>query len=124
MTVTYCNCGHEPTVLIRDGQTRDLNKGGLVLGVDPDAVYEIETLELREGDCLLFYTDGLIDAMNFNNETWGRDNMLEAAMKFVDGSAEHMIKNILTYRRRFIGLAKQVDDTSIIVVKVGGQNEM
>ncbi|MHC4636104.1 MAG: PP2C family protein-serine/threonine phosphatase [Planctomycetota bacterium] len=121
MTVTYCNCGHEPTVLIRDGKVKDLNKGGLVLGVDPDAEYEIETLELRKGDCLLFYTDGLIDAMNFNSEIWGRDRMLEAAMKFVDGSAEHMIKNILTYRRRFIGLAEQVDDTSIIVVKVGGQ---
>ena len=117
MTVTYCDCGHEPAVLIRGGQTIELKKGGLVLGVDPQAEYEIETVELRDGDCLLFYTDGLIDAANFDGELWGRENLLETAKKFTAGSAEQMIKNILRYRRRFVGLARQIDDTSIVVVK-------
>ncbi len=116
-TITYCNCGHEPTVLIRDGQIIDLEKGGLVLGVDPQAEYEVETVELKDGDSLLFYTDGLIDAANFDGELWGKEGMLEAAKKFTSGSAEQMIKNILGYRRRFVGLARQIDDTSIIVVK-------
>jgi serine phosphatase RsbU (regulator of sigma subunit) len=45
--------------------------------------------------------------------------MLEAAKKFAAGcSSEQMIKNILGYRRRFVGLSSQCDDTSIIVVKV------
>ncbi len=118
MSLTYCNCGHEPTVLMRDGQTTDLNKGGLVLGVEPKAEYEIQTVGLKDGDSLLFYTDGLIDAANFNGDLWGRDNLLNIAAKFTVGSAEWMIKNILMYRRRFVGLAKQIDDTSIIVVKV------
>jgi len=118
-TITYCNCGHEPTVLIRDGQIMDLEKGGLVLGVDPQAEYEIETVELKAGDSLLFYTDGLIDAVNFDNELWGRGNLLQTAKKFTAGSAEQMIKDILGYRRRFVGLARQIDDTSIVVVKVG-----
>jgi len=118
-TITYCNCGHEPSVLIRNGRIRDLRKGGLVLGVDPQAEYEIETVELKVGDSLLFYTDGLIDAVNFDNELWGRENLLQTAKKFTTGSAEQMIKNILGYRRRFVGLARQIDDTSIVVVKVG-----
>ena len=117
-TITYCNCGHEPTVLIRDGQIMDLEKGGLVLGVDAQEEYEIETVELKDGDSLLFYTDGLIDAANFDDEFWGRENLLETAKKFTAGSAEQMIKNILRYRRRFVGLARQVDDTSIVVAKV------
>jgi len=116
-TITYCSCGHEPTVLIRNGQIMELEKGGLVLGVDPQAEYEIETIELRDGDCLLFYTDGLIDAANFDGELWGRERMLEAAKKFIADSAEQMIKNMLGYRRRFVGLARQIDDTSIVVVK-------
>jgi len=120
MTIIYCNCGHEPTVLIRDSEIIDLNKGGLVLGVDPQAEYEIETVGLKDGDCLLFYTDGLIDAFNFDNELWGRDNMLQTAKKFSSCSADQMIKNILAHRRRFVGLARQIDDTSIIVIKVGG----
>lgn len=116
-TITYCNCGHEPTVLIRDGRIMNLEKGGIVLGVDAQAEYEIETVELKAGDSLLFYTDGLVDAANFDGELWGRENLLETAKKFTAGSAERMIKNILTYRRRFVGLAEQIDDTSIIVVK-------
>jgi sigma-B regulation protein RsbU (phosphoserine phosphatase) len=119
MTITYCNCGHEPTVLIRDGKIIELDKGGLVLGVDPQAEYEIETVGLKNGDCLLFYTDGLIDAVNFDNELWGRETMLQTAMKFSSEPADQMIKNILTHRRRFVGLARQIDDTSIIVIKVG-----
>ena len=118
-TVTYCNCGHEPAVLIRDGRITALEEGGLVLGVELQAEYEIETLQLRDGDSLLLYSDGLIDAANFDGEFWGRERMLEAAKKFaVDCSAEQMVKNILGYRRRFVGLASQCDDTSIIVVKV------
>ena len=118
-TITYCNCGHEPTVLIRNGQITDLEKGGLVLGVDAQAEYEVETVKLKDGDSLLFYTDGLIDAVNFDNELWGRGNLLETAKKFTSGSAEQMINNILGYRRRFVGLARQIDDTSIVVVRVG-----
>jgi len=118
-TITYCNCGHEPPVLIRDREITELEKGGFVLGVEIQAEYEIETLRLRNGDCLLFYTDGLIDAVNFDGELWGRGKMLETAMKFAADSAEQTVKNILGYRRRFVGLAKQVDDTSIIVIKVG-----
>jgi len=118
MTVTYCNCGHEPTVLISDGKIIDLDKGGLVLGVDTQAEYEIGTVELKNNDFLLFYTDGLTDAVNFNNELWGRENLLATAMKYADGSAEQLVKNILRYRRRFVGLARQIDDTSIIVAKV------
>ncbi len=106
-------------MLVREGRTHDLAKGGLVLGVDPHARYDIETVELRDGDCLLFYTDGLVDAMDFNNELWGRERMLNAATRFIDCSADHVVRNVLAYRRRFAGLARQVDDTSLIAVKVG-----
>ena len=122
-SITYCNCGHEPAVLIRAGQTTDLEKGGLVLGVDPKAEYEIETTDLIDGDCLLFYTDGLIDAANFDGDLWGKENLLKTAKEFACCSAEQMIRNILLYRRRFVGLANQLDDISVITVKVGKDNK-
>jgi sigma-B regulation protein RsbU (phosphoserine phosphatase) len=118
MNVTYCNCGHEPALLLRDGNITELKEGGLVLGVIPDTEYQIGTAELRDGDCLLFYTDGLIDAANFNGQLWGRERLLEAAQMFVQDPARQMIENILGYRRRFVGLAEAIDDTSIVVVKV------
>jgi hypothetical protein len=57
--------------------------------------------------------------MDFNSELWGRDRMLEAAKRFVDCSADHVVRNVLAFRRRFSGLARQLDDTSLIAVKVG-----
>ena len=123
MVITYCNCGHEPAVLIRQGQMIELDKGGLVLGVDKEASYEIETVSLEDGDCLVFYTDGLSDAANFDGEFWGREKLFETAKMFTSGSAKRMVKNILAYRRRFVGLAGQIDDTTIIVVKVDRRAE-
>jgi serine phosphatase RsbU (regulator of sigma subunit) len=127
-TISYCNCGHEPPALLRNGKITDLSKGGLVLGVLPKPDYQSETFQLNQGDCLLFYTDGLIDAVNFDGDAWGRERLLEifgktakypAGRRFSpDLNAEGMIKNILAYRRRFVGLASQVDDTSMVVVKV------
>ena len=117
--ITYCNCGHEPTVLIRDDTVTDLNKGGLVLGLMPDAEYEFDTIQLQENDSLLFYTDGLIDAANFYGDLWGRNALLETAKSYAQCNASQMVRSILTYRRRFVGLAKQIDDTSIVVVKIG-----
>jgi phosphoserine phosphatase RsbU/P len=116
-TITYCNCGHEPTVLIRDGQCIDLDKGGMVLGVDVKAEYENQTIILNDKDSLLFFTDGLTDAANFNGDLWGRDNLLAVAKKFALCPAEQMAGNILLYRRRFVGLADQLDDISVVVVR-------
>lgn len=120
MTLTYCNCGHEPTLLIRGEKIMSLEKGGLVLGVDEQAEYEIDKVDLKNGDSLLFYTDGLIDAANFDGEFWSRKRLQETAKKFTKGPAKQMVRNILQYRRRFVGLARQFDDTSIVVVKVNG----
>jgi phosphoserine phosphatase RsbU/P len=117
-SITYCNCGHEPTVLIRNGRCIDMDKGGLVLGIDERADYEYQTIDLRGNDWLLFYTDGLTDAANFNGDLWGRDNLLQTAKNFTKYPAEQMVGNILLYRRRFVGLAEQLDDISVIAVRI------
>ena len=56
--------------------------------------------------------------MNFDNELWGKERMLEAVSGHLDCSADCMIRNILGYRRRFVGLARQIDDTSIVAIKL------
>lgn len=123
MSLEYCNCGHEPPVLIRDGRVTELNAGGLVLGVDKRAGYEVEKVQLADGDCVLFFTDGLTDAVNFEGEMWGRERLYGIAKQLSHGSAEEGVKNILGYRRRFVGLAHQVDDTSLVAVKVDRRAE-
>jgi len=119
-TITYCNCGHEPSLLLRDGKLRELKKGGLVFGVLKNSVYEIETIELKKDDRLLFYTDGLIDAVNFDGRMWGIQNLYKTFRQAAKGSAGEIVNYILAHRRRFIGLALQTDDTSIVAIRVTG----
>ncbi|HIJ71760.1 MAG TPA: SpoIIE family protein phosphatase [Planctomycetes bacterium] len=118
MKMTYCNCGHEPALHIRGGRITELDSGGLVLGVMEQTEHKVETIELRDEDIILLYTDGLIDAMNFDNELWGKERMLEALADSLDRPANQIVRNILGYRRRFVGLARQIDDTSIVAVKI------
>lgn len=118
MKVTYCNCGHEPGLLFRGDDVSELNAGGLVLGVLEDAEYEIGSVSLKEDDCLLMYTDGLIDAANFEGNFWGKDRLLKTAKAHLKYNADKMIRSILRYRRRFVGLAQQIDDTSIVAIRI------
>ncbi len=122
MTMTYCNCGHEPALIWRGGKIRELKKGGLVLGVMKETEYEIEKVELKNDDRLLFYTDGLIDAVNFDGKAWGVNNLYKIFKQAAEGTARETVHNLLAWRRRFIGLAHQTDDTSIVVVRVSDEN--
>lgn len=116
-TITYCNCGHEPGLLLRGEDLTELAHGGLVLGIRPDAEYAIQTVKFTQDDLILLYTDGLIDAMNFDQESWGKERLIEAVRTSCRHSTESFIRSILTWRRRFVGLASQTDDTSIVVVR-------
>ena len=118
MKMTYCNCGHEPALHIRGDKITELDSGGLVLGIMEDTEHKTETVALEDGDTILLYTDGLIDAMNFEKELWGKERMLEAVKQCQGCPADQLVRNILAYRRRFVGLTRQIDDTSIVTVKL------
>ncbi len=122
-TITYCNCGHEPGLLIRrEGDILNLDKGGLVLGLMDKVSHEIETVPFRNEDCLLLYTDGLIDAVNFERQMWGKERLMEVLYQCRGNSASQLVHTLLGYRRRFIGLASQVDDTSILAIRRTTEN--
>ncbi len=58
----WARAGHLPPILVRDGKADMLPlPGGVLLGLDPDADYEEAELQLRAGDTLLLFTDGLIE---------------------------------------------------------------
>ena len=58
----WARAGHLPPILVRDGAAETLPlPGGVLLGLDPDAEYEEATLQMRGGDTLLLFTDGLIE---------------------------------------------------------------
>ena len=114
---TYCNAGHMPGALLRDGKVIELAGDNMVLGVDCQEQYKQSVIDLKNGDLLMLYTDGLSDAMNFDQQRFGRQRVLEA---FAQGgpTAEIVAQNILWQLRKFVGLAKRTDDVTLLVARV------
>ena len=118
--LTYCNAGHEPGLLLRAGQVRTLITGGGVLGINPSMRYEQEALELQSGDALALYTDGLVEAINFRDESFGRERTQAAALAAWQrgASAAGIAQHLLWEMRRFCGLQSTGDDLTLVVIRV------
>jgi len=115
---TYCNAGHPPALLLREGKVTELFGDNLVLGVSAEEPYKEFLIQLKKGDSLLLYTDGLTDAMNFNQERFGRLRLLEAFREAGDVSADIVAQHVLWQLRKFVGMAKRTDDVTMIVARI------
>jgi len=118
--LTYANAGHPPPMLICEGKVRNLSTGGGVIGVDAEGRWHHEAVTLRSGDVILAYTDGLVEAMNFEDEPFGVQRAEQAAVFAVGQgqSADGIVKHVLWEMRRFAGLQTRLDDLTMVVVKV------
>jgi len=118
--LTYANAGHTPPLLVRGGACRSLRTGGSVLGIDPGLTWPHEAVPLAGGDVVLVYTDGLSDAMNFDDEPFGRPRIEQALLEAVQrgDSAEAIVKHVLWEMRRFAGLQERFDDLTMVAVRV------
>jgi sigma-B regulation protein RsbU (phosphoserine phosphatase) len=114
---TYCNAGHPPGLILREGKIIELSSDNMVLGENPEEKYTQSLVDLRVGDTLMLYTDGLPDAMNFQRQTFGRQRVMEA---FLQGgaTADAVAQNIVWSMRRFSGLTPRSDDVTMIVAKI------
>jgi len=120
--LTYCNAGHSPPLLLRDGSFQTLDAGGTVMGMDPGATYDKGILHLSVGDILVLYTDGLVDAINFDDERFGADRLRKSILTHKDADAGQLAQQLLWDVRRFKGLADLIDDITIVTVKVVSQS--
>ncbi len=116
--LTYCNAGHDPPMLLREGKIQYLETGGMALGVTLQSKYDRGLMELRAGDVLLLYTDGTVEAMNFNSEAFGRDRLADSLIRHAQNPPQLIANNILWDIRRFRGLADRTDDLTMVVVKI------
>jgi serine phosphatase RsbU (regulator of sigma subunit)/predicted ester cyclase len=70
-TLTYANAGHDLPYLHRNGDAEELRARGMPLGMMPGMSYEEREVSLSEGNCVLFYSDGLVEAHNPRGEMFG-----------------------------------------------------
>lgn len=114
------NAGHTP-LLIYDNEKQMLiekNIKGCAVGFMEDYQYKIEELHLNYGDIVLYYTDGITEAENANGDMFGIDRLKEVMMESIDEGPEKIKSNILEKVSEFRGDYEQVDDITMVVIKV------
>ena len=63
-------------------------------------------------------TDGIVNAENFEQEQFGKERLVESISRYANQSASRMAQNIIWDVRRFVGLADQADDITLVAVKI------
>jgi len=116
--ILYSNAGHNPPLLVRkNGSIERLNEGGMVLGVFPDNAYEQGELLLASGDRLIFYTDGITETRNAEDEEFGAARLIEAASRCRALPAAQLKQELVNAALRH-GDGRFEDDATVIVMTI------
>lgn len=120
--LSYVNAGHYPPFLIAgEGRPREVLRldsgGGPVLGILPAARYEQARCEIRPGDVLVLYSDGLIEATNAAGEEYGEGRLRQLLASEEPGSPGSVRDAVLASVRRFLGSSSARDDVTLVVAK-------
>ncbi len=120
LEVHYVNAGHNAPMLVRggSGDVERLEAGGTVVGLMPSVRYQAQSVRMGPGDLLLFYTDGISEAMNLEDEEWGEDAMLAAAKRAPGAQPDEVLRTVFEAADQFTGEAPQHDDMTLMVVRV------
>jgi phosphoserine phosphatase RsbU/P len=117
-TLRYTNAGHLPSFLICNGSAHLLDKGGMVLGVVDDYVYEQGSLEVAPDSLLIGYSDGLVEPENVYGEEFGIPRLKEAAVR-VHGAAPLMVaESLMAAAEEWAGTPEQADDMTVLVARL------
>jgi serine phosphatase RsbU (regulator of sigma subunit) len=114
----YTNGGHTRPILIRtDGQVIELVEGGPILGIFENSSYPEGSVQLRPGDLLLLYTDGVTEAEDPQGNAFGTARLLEWAQGRGGQRLSEIKESLIDTVRRFGGGGRQADDLTVLLVQ-------
>lgn len=117
-TLRYVNAGHNPPVVL-DGETGDialLKTGGIAMGVMDGANMDEREIVLSEGDTVLFYTDGVIEAVDENLNQFGIERLVAVTRDNSHLPAADLVEKIAEEVLAFSGTAPQFDDITLMAL--------
>jgi sigma-B regulation protein RsbU (phosphoserine phosphatase) len=121
--LTLSRAGHEPALFFRreTGKVERLRSPGLALGIDSGAVFERVTrdqeVELKSGDCVLFYTDGVKEAVDTQEEEFGMERMCEAFRMAAPLGAEAVLTHMQEELKHYSREGPQMDDITLVAIE-------
>lgn len=117
--LTYANAGHNPPLLARaDGAVERLVEGGALAGVFEASVYEEAELELRAGDRLVLFTDGLVETRDRAGEELGEPRVLELVRLHRRERAEPLLHRLVGEATAFCE-GRFDDDATLVAISIG-----
>jgi len=115
---TFANCGHCLPILLRaDDRVEYLREGGPLLGVAPKAEYEERPIYINPGDVVFFYTDGVSEVFDRDNEELGLDRLIEVVRENRERSSAEILDAVHRAVEQFASPQHVFDDLTMIVVK-------
>ena len=121
--LTLSRAGHDPALCYRraGGTVESLRSPGLALGVDSGQVFERITkdqeITLAPGDCVLFYTDGVREAVDAQEEEFGMERMADVFSQSAPLGAETVLVRMQEELKAFTGESTQMDDITLVVIE-------
>ena len=114
--MVYANCGNEPPILMdSNGVFSELKPTGPVIGAFSEAVFSINEIIIDHGQVLLAFTDGITDAINESQISFGREKIKEI-IKTKNGSSELLLREICSEIESFSDGENQFDDITILAL--------
>ncbi|MBO0720169.1 MAG: PP2C family protein-serine/threonine phosphatase [Blastocatellia bacterium] len=123
-SLVYARAGHNPTVFRRASEqsTLFLKSPGMGLGLNDGKIFDttlkVSRLQLEPNDTLLFYSDGITEAMNEKNEEYGEERLMKISDKFDGVRACQACALVMEDVKSFLGPIHPQDDQTIVIVRV------
>ncbi len=118
---SYVNAGHNPPLYFKNTRSECelLEEGGLILGaISTLTSYEKSTITLENDDLIVFYTDGITEALNpGETEEYGEERLIRCINEHKNETSQQILDAVINDVKRYSGNI-QYDDITVIVLKV------
>jgi sigma-B regulation protein RsbU (phosphoserine phosphatase) len=115
----YSNAGHNsPYLISNDGSINQLsNVGGLLLGAMKDVEYQSNVIMLKPGESVVFYTDGVTEAFNKNEEEFNEKRLEEVLLNKNGFAPKDFVQQVFEQVQNFTNGVEQSDDITCLALK-------
>jgi sigma-B regulation protein RsbU (phosphoserine phosphatase) len=114
-TVEICVAGHNPPLIVKDGEVTQIGATGIPVGLFCNAEYDVERFKLNKNDFLFLYTDGLSEA-SVNETEYGTDRIKEHVAELNGLNAKQIVAEVLVKQQTFLGRTKFEDDITVAAI--------
>lgn len=123
---SYTNAGHHPALLLHPhrGELLHLGNPNPFLGFFEDVQYRTEKFKLEPGHRLILYTDGLVEAMNPNDEVYDHGRLMTYALKNRSADLRSFVDGLLMDVQTFCGDRPPMDDQAVLAIDYLGRAEV